>query len=74
VVFDNGDAVDSREESLREIVRETVSTLSDEELARMVRGARQKYTAYAHPGCSANAEPKREKKGEAKETSCISSK
>jgi len=46
-VFDAGDGVDSKEESLREAVRETVSTLSDEELVRMVRHEGQKYTAYA---------------------------
>ena len=47
MVFDTGDAVDSKEESLREAVRETVSALSDEVLAQMVRGERQGYTAYA---------------------------
>ena len=47
MVFDAGDEVDSKEESLRETVRETVSMMSNEELARMLRAERQKYTAYA---------------------------
>jgi len=42
-----GDPVGSKEESLQEEIRETVSSLSDQELSSMVSDTRQQFTEFA---------------------------